>query len=78
VSCARCATTGNDWKIHPMRDLLMVSDYIEQIAFDLVYTWICDELYNWFLDQNMMILKLDPHQYEFARLNLNYTVREQA
>jgi glutaminyl-tRNA synthetase len=32
------------------------------------------ELYNWFLDQIYDDSKVKPHQYEFARLNLNYTV----
>jgi glutaminyl-tRNA synthetase len=32
------------------------------------------ELYNWFLDQIYDDKKVKPHQYEFARLNLNYTV----
>jgi glutaminyl-tRNA synthetase len=41
--------TGNDWKIYPMYDLLMVSDYIEQISHSIC-TLICDarELYNGF------------------------------
>jgi glutaminyl-tRNA synthetase len=32
------------------------------------------ELYNWFLDQIYDDKKVRPNQYEFARLNLNYTV----
>jgi glutaminyl-tRNA synthetase len=32
------------------------------------------ELYNWFLDQIYDDNKVRPNQYEFARLNLNYTV----
>jgi glutaminyl-tRNA synthetase len=32
------------------------------------------ELYNWFLDQIYDSNKVRPNQYEFARLNLNYTV----
>ncbi|WP_310556887.1 glutamate--tRNA ligase family protein, partial [Flavobacterium sp.] len=32
------------------------------------------ELYNWFLDQIYDANKVRPNQYEFARLNLNYTV----
>jgi glutaminyl-tRNA synthetase len=32
------------------------------------------ELYNWFLDQIAAPNKVRPSQYEFARLNLNYTV----
>jgi glutaminyl-tRNA synthetase len=32
------------------------------------------ELYNWFFDQIYDDSKVKPHQYEFARLNLNYTV----
>ncbi|EOG6894527.1 glutamine--tRNA ligase/YqeY domain fusion protein, partial [Flavobacterium psychrophilum] len=69
--------TGNDWKIYPMYDFAHgQSDYIEQISHSictLEFVMHC-ELYNWFLDQIYDTTKVRPNQYEFARLNLNYTV----
>ena len=76
--------TGNDWKIYPMYDYAHgESDYIEQISHSICTLEFVmhRELYNWFLDQIQPELILDstetkvrPNQYEFARLNLNYTV----
>ena len=66
------------------------SDYIEQISHSICTLEFVmhRELYNWFLDQIQPELvsgslelvsgsnetKVRPNQYEFARLNLNYTV----
>jgi glutaminyl-tRNA synthetase len=59
------------------------SDYIEQISHSICTLEFVmhRELYNWFLDQIYIELdsvsntiKVRPNQYEFARLNLNYTV----
>ena len=69
--------TGNDWKIYPMYDYAHgESDYIEQISHSICTLEFVmhRELYNWFLDQIYDETLVRPHQYEFARLNLNYTV----
>ncbi|MFT5253988.1 MAG: glutaminyl-tRNA synthetase [Flavobacteriales bacterium] len=69
--------TGNDWNIYPMYDFAHgESDYIEQISHSICTLEFAmhRELYNWFLDQIYDNSKVRPHQYEFARLNLNYTV----
>jgi glutaminyl-tRNA synthetase len=69
--------TGNDWKIYPMYDFAHgESDYIEEISHSICTLEFVmhRELYNWFLDQIYDENKVRPHQYEFARLNLNYTV----
>ena len=69
--------TGNDWKIYPMYDFAHgESDYIEQISHSICTLEFVmhRELYNWFLDQIYDASKVRPNQYEFARLNLNYTV----
>jgi len=69
--------TGNDWKIYPMYDFAHgESDYIEQISHSICTLEFVmhRELYNWFIDQIYDINKVKPNQYEFARLNLNYTV----
>ncbi len=77
--------TGNDWNIYPMYDYAHgESDYIEQISHSICTLEFVmhRELYNWFLDQiypesssgSNDLKKVRPNQYEFARLNLNYTV----
>lgn len=76
--------TGNDWKIYPMYDYAHgESDYIEHISHSICTLEFVmhRELYNWFLDQiqpeldsGSNTIKVRPNQYEFARLNLNYTV----
>ena len=69
--------TGNDWKIYPMYDYAHgESDYIEQISHSICTLEFVmhSELYNWFLDQIYDETQVRPNQYEFARLNLSYTV----
>ncbi|MGL2992870.1 glutamine--tRNA ligase/YqeY domain fusion protein [Flavobacterium sp. TSSA_36] len=69
--------TGNDWNIYPMYDYAHgESDYLEQISHSICTLEFVmhRELYDWFLDQIYDSNKVRPHQYEFARLNLNYTV----
>ncbi|MFV5690814.1 glutamine--tRNA ligase/YqeY domain fusion protein [Flavobacterium sp. LT1R49] len=69
--------TGNDWNIYPMYDYAHgESDYVEQISHSICTLEFVmhRELYDWFLDQIYDESKVRPHQYEFARLNLNYTV----
>ena len=69
--------TGNEWNIYPMYDYAHgEGDYIEQVSHSICTLEFVmhRELYNWFLDQIYDTNKVRPHQYEFARLNLNYTV----
>ena len=69
--------TGNDWNIYPMYDYAHgESDYVEQISHSICTLEFVmhRELYDWFLDQIYDENQVRPHQYEFARLNLNYTV----
>ncbi|MBK0369639.1 glutamine--tRNA ligase/YqeY domain fusion protein [Flavobacterium agrisoli] len=69
--------TANDWCIYPMYDFAHgESDYIEQISHSICTLEFVmhRELYDWFLDQIYDESTVRPHQYEFARLNLNYTV----
>ena len=69
--------TGNQWNIYPMYDYAHgESDYIEQISHSICTLEFVmhRELYNLFLDQIYDESNVRPHQYEFARLNLNYTV----
>jgi glutaminyl-tRNA synthetase len=69
-------STGNQWCIYPMYDYAhCLSDAIEGISHSIctlefevhrpLYDWIIDELGLW---------NPRPRQYEFARLNLTYTV----
>ena len=66
--------TGNAWCIYPMYDFAHgQSDSIEKITHSLcsLEFELHKPLYNWFIEQ----LGIFPSkQYEFARLNLNYTV----
>lgn len=66
--------TGNTWCIYPMYDFAHgQSDSIEKITHSIctLEFEVHKPLYNWFIEQ----LGIFPsHQYEFARLNLNYTV----
>ncbi len=72
--------TGNKWCIYPMYDFAHgQSDYIEGIthSFCTLEFEIHRPLYDWFLDHIIDEKPEDvyrPRQYEFARLNLNYTV----
>ncbi|WP_343305177.1 glutamine--tRNA ligase/YqeY domain fusion protein [Chitinophaga niabensis] len=66
--------TGDAWCIYPMYDFAHgQSDSIEKITHSICTLEFIPhrELYNWFIEQ----LNIFPsHQYEFARLNLSYTV----
>jgi glutaminyl-tRNA synthetase len=66
--------TGNKWCIYPMYDYAHgQSDSIEKITHSICTLEfdIHRPLYDWFIEQ----LGIFPsHQYEFARLNLSYTV----
>ncbi len=68
--------TGDRWCIYPMYDWAHgQSDYLEKITHSIctLEFEVHRPLYDWFLD-NLEIKKDRPRQYEFARLNLNYTV----
>jgi glutaminyl-tRNA synthetase len=67
--------TGDRWCIYPMYDFThCISDAIECITHSICTLEFENNraLYDWVLDQ--LGLPCRPHQYEFARLNLNYTV----
>jgi glutaminyl-tRNA synthetase len=68
--------TGDKWKIYPTYDYAHgQSDAIEGISHSICTLEFEDHrpLYEWFLN-NLPIDPPLPRQYEFARLNLNYTV----
>ena len=66
--------TGNDWSIYPLYDFAHgQSDSIEHITHSICTLEFVTHrpLYDWFIEK----LEIFPsHQYEFARLNLSYTV----
>jgi glutaminyl-tRNA synthetase len=67
--------TGTTWKIYPSYDFAHgQSDAIEGITHSICTLEFEDHrpLYDWFLDN--LRVPSHPHQYEFARLNLTYTV----
>lgn len=70
--------TGDAWCIYPMYDFAhCISDAIEGITHSLCTLEFQDNrrLYDWFLDHLEDFNKPDrPHQYEFSRLNLEYTM----
>jgi glutaminyl-tRNA synthetase len=68
--------TGDKWCIYPMYDYAHgQSDYLEGITHSIctLEFEIHRPLYEWFLD-NLIETEYRPRQYEFARLNLSYTV----
>ena len=67
--------TGTAWKIYPSYDYAHgQSDAIEGITHSVCTLEFEDHrpLYDWFIENLNVPSK--PHQYEFARLNLTYTV----
>jgi glutaminyl-tRNA synthetase len=67
--------TGTEWKIYPSYDYAHgQSDAIEQITHSICTLEFEDHrpLYDWFIAN--LDVPSRPHQYEFARLNLTYTV----
>jgi len=70
--------TGNNWKIYPMYDFAhCISDAIEGVTHSLCTLEFQDNrrIYDWLLENLDEFNKSDrPHQYEFSRLNLEYTV----
>jgi len=68
--------TGNKWCIYPMYDWAhTLSDYVEGITHSVctLEFEVHRPLYEWILHSLELPSPL-PHQYEFARLNLTYTV----
>jgi glutaminyl-tRNA synthetase len=68
--------TGNRWCIYPLYDFAhCLSDYIEGVTHSIctLEFEVHRPLYEWILESLELPRRL-PHQYEFARLNLTYTV----
>lgn len=69
--------TGNKWCIYPMYDFAHpISDAIEGITHSLCTLEFENnrEIYDWVLDNLTSTFPSRPHQYEFARLDLQQTV----
>lgn len=67
--------TGNQWCIYPSYDFAHgQSDALEGVTHSICTLEFEDHrpLYDWFIDK--LPVPAVPHQYEFARLNVNYTV----
>jgi glutaminyl-tRNA synthetase len=67
--------TGDRWCIYPMYDFTHgQSDAIEGVTHSICTLEFEDHrpLYDWFLDH--LSIPYRPYQYEFSRLNLDYTV----
>src|SRR5215212_5291541 len=68
--------TGNQWCIYAMYDFAhCLSDYIEGVTHSIctLEFEVHRPLYDWILESLKLPRPL-PHQYEFARLSLGYTV----
>jgi glutaminyl-tRNA synthetase len=68
--------TGNRWCIYPMYDFAhCLSDYIEGVTHSIctLEFEVHRPLYEWILE-SLDLPRRIPRQYEFARLNLTYTV----
>ncbi|WP_281558430.1 glutamine--tRNA ligase [Thalassomonas sp. RHCl1] len=75
VKFAHHHQTGDKWCIYPMYDFThCISDAIEGITHSLCSLEFQDNrrLYDWVIDN--ISIKTQPRQYEFSRLNLEYTV----
>ncbi len=71
--------TGTEWCIYPMYDFAhCLSDAIEGIthSFCTLEFEVHRPLYDWFIENTSIknSLEIRPRQYEFARLNLTYTM----
>lgn len=67
--------TGDDWPIYPMYDFAHpLSDAIEGVTHSVCTLEFENnrQIYDWLAEQ--LLEEPRPHQYEFARLNLNNTV----
>jgi glutaminyl-tRNA synthetase len=68
--------TGDAWCIYPMYDFAHgLSDYIEGITHSIctLEFEVHRPLYDWIIEA-LELPRTPPHQYEFARLNVTYTV----
>jgi glutaminyl-tRNA synthetase len=68
--------TGGKWCIYPMYDFAhCLSDYIEGITHSIctLEFEVHRPLYDWILE-NLDLPRPLPHQYEFARLSVGYTI----
>ena len=68
--------TGDAWCIYPLYDFAhCLSDYIEGVTHSICTLEFVDHraLYDWILE-NLDLPRALPHQYEFAKLNLGYTL----
>ena len=68
--------TGTKWKAYPMYDFAHgQSDYFEGVTHSIctLEFVVHRPLYDWFIDQ-FADSDYRPHQYEFNRLNITYTV----
>ena len=75
VKFAHHHQTGDKWCIYPMYDFThCISDAIENITHSLCTLEFQDNrrLYDWVIDN--ISIESQPRQYEFSRLNLEYTV----
>ncbi|MBX3012673.1 MAG: glutamine--tRNA ligase/YqeY domain fusion protein [Caldilineaceae bacterium] len=67
--------TGDEWRIYPMYDFAHpLSDAIEGVTHSICTLEFENnrEIYDWLA--NNLLEEPRPHQYEFARLNLDYAV----
>jgi glutaminyl-tRNA synthetase len=68
--------TGDKWCLYPLYDYAhCLSDYLEGITHSICTLEFVDHrpLYDWVLESLGLARPL-PHQYEFAKLNLGYTI----
>lgn len=75
VKFANHHQTGDKWCIYPMYDFThCISDAIEGITHSICTLEFQDNrrLYDWVIEN--ISIETEPHQYEFSRLNLEYTV----
>jgi glutaminyl-tRNA synthetase len=69
--------TGDAWCLYPMYDYAHpLSDAIESITHSICTLEFDNnrEFYDWVVAEARELLPATPHQYEFARLNLEYTM----
>ncbi|UJF18667.1 glutamine--tRNA ligase [Vibrio sp. SS-MA-C1-2] len=69
--------TADKWCIYPMYDFThCISDALEGISHSICTLEFQDNrrLYDWVLDNITLPTEPQPHQYEFSRLNLEYTL----
>jgi glutaminyl-tRNA synthetase len=75
VKFAHHHQTGDKWCVYPMYDFThCISDAIEGISHSLCTLEFQDNrrLYDWVIEN--ISINVQPRQYEFSRLNLEYTV----